>query len=285
MRHVWLAISVFVGLVYISSGVWSPATSEAQSNTQPAALVLAGSDSPPTTTAAAYAVIDMETGGLLLTQQAERVLPIASITKLFTAVAVYDTYSLDATVTVEAADLTAYGSAGKLQAGQEYTYRELLFPLLLSSSNDAAYTLRRQGAGDTLLATMAQAARRGGAPTAQFADASGLADENQASAAELAHWLQTTYQTHPAVYDMTRVTNYVGPYLGWQNNSPFRNSAGYRGGKHGYTAAAGRTAATVFAETVGDEQRELGYVVLGSADVTQDVATLRAHVQRSVEWQ
>lgn len=284
MRHVWIALLLLLLTAYLGSGVWSPATSEAQFEPPVATVVRASVNTTPPVSAAAYAVIDMETGTVLFSHNAEPRLPIASITKLFTAVAVQDTYALDDAIVLQESDLVAYGNAGKLAAGQEYAYRELLLPLLLSSSNDAAYALRRQGAGEALLRTMEEVAARGGAPEAQFADASGLSDANQVSALGLAHWLQDSYQTHPGVYDMTRVGQYVGPYLGWQNNSPFMELAGYRGGKHGYTTAAGRTAAAVFTETVDGAEYEFGYVLLGSADLVNDMTALRTHVQRSVEW-
>jgi D-alanyl-D-alanine carboxypeptidase len=83
---------------------------------------------------------------------------------------------------------------------------------------------------------------------------------------------------------MTRLKQYIGEYTGWVNNSPVRDMEGYRGGKHGYTKAANRTLAAVFAESsLGN--RELGYIILGSNDIRSDTEALRTAVLHSVEIQ
>ena len=283
MRHLWLTVIALLVTAYVTGSVVLPVTPKAQATPQTKVLTMTTSDSEVVVTAPAYAVIDMETGELLVVKNETELRSIASVTKLFTAAAITDVAALDARIKLDWADLEAYGTAGRLQAGETYSYRELLFPLLLSSSNDAAYALRRHDSKGELLQEMEQLAHQYGAKQATFADASGLAAQNQATAAGLARWLKATYRTYATVYDITRIKHHVGPHLGWQNNSPFWGVAGYRGGKHGYTTAAGRTAAVVFAEEFGDTAREVGYVVLGSDNLLADVATLRTHVYRSVE--
>ena len=70
-------------------------------------------------------------------------------------------------------DVAAEGRAGKLEAGQKYVLRDLLFPLLLESSNDAAAVFER---------TLGKISF----PQVQLADASGLSSYNVASASDLA---------------------------------------------------------------------------------------------------
>jgi D-alanyl-D-alanine endopeptidase (penicillin-binding protein 7) len=162
-----------------------------------------------------------------------------------------------------------------------YTSYELLFPLLLESSNDAAAALERAGTGD-LVALMNQSVRAAGARATTFADASGLSSLNVSSAAELATLTQALYSTEPHLFDITRLNQRLGEYVGWTNNSPVRDPR-YLGGKHGYTEAAGRTLVALFNESlVGGEERVLGYVLLGSADLAADVASLRQYVSESV---
>lgn len=229
----------------------------------------------------AYAVFDVETGQVLFAQDQTVPHPIASVTKLITAAAVLASAQLSATVMLTAADVATDGRAGKLESGQQYTRRELLFPLLLESSNDAAAALER---GAPLLEEMNTLARGYGARTMNLADASGLSPENVASAQDLATVVSRLYAEEPHVFDVTRLTQYVGPYTGWVNNSPFIADVGYVGGKHGYTEAAGRTAVALFREEFSGATRTLGYVVLGSKDLGRDVATLRALVQQSVRF-
>ncbi len=221
-------------------------------------------------TATAYSVIDMETGKIVFSHNAEKVLPIASVTKLFTAAVVQEA-SPEVAVIITAEDVATEGRAGKLEVGQTYQAQQLLFPLLLESSNDAATALERS-VGPALL---------DGVP---LADASGLSANNRASATALASELRSLYLSQRHIFDITRLKQYVGEYTGWVNNSPVHDLPGYQGGKHGYTAAAGKTLAAVFQETTVSD-REFGYVILGSQDLRADTLALREAVAESVSFQ
>ncbi len=217
-----------------------------------------------TISAKAYGVFDVKTGELLISKNEDEVLPIASVTKLFTAASVLEDENESLIVT--ASDVTAEGRSGKLEEGQEYKIQELLFPLLLESSNDAAVALNR--ALDNI-------------PYSDFADASGLSAQNKLSVSELADSIKDLYEKTPRIFDITKIKQYIGEYSGWVNNSPVRNMDGYQGGKHGYTNEAGRTLVAIFSEP-NLEGRELGYILLGSDNVKNDVILLRKQVADSV---
>lgn len=239
---------------------------------------------PPELSAAAYLVFDLSSGEYLAASEPTRERSIASITKLVTAAAVTQ---LDQayTVTVNAADVATYGLAGDLEAGQAYARRELLFPLLLESSNDAAATLARTGGGAAFYDYMGQVAAAAGTRATRFADSSGLAAGNVSTAADLARLLQYLAAQHPGVLDATRLSRYLGPHGGWSNNNPVFDDPDYRGGKHGYTDAAGLTIAALFAEEFAAGERTIGYIILGSDDLRADVATLREYVATSVRYE
>lgn len=265
MYRLLVAAAILVTLVSISSDP-VPLPAALVSAEEPMELQVIEAPTPAVS-ALAYGVFDMETGQLLFAQNAEEKLPIASVTKLFTAAAVLQA-DADTPVTITATDVATEGRAGKLEAGQVYTPHELLFPLLLESSNDAGAALTRTF-GPVMLAGQA------------LADGSGLSAQNQASVAELAAELSNLYHTTPHIFDITTLSQKVGEYTGWVNNSPVRELPGYRGGKHGYTDAAGRTLAAVFAEpALGG--RELGYVLLHSDDVVADTKVLRSMVAESL---
>jgi D-alanyl-D-alanine carboxypeptidase len=218
------------------------------------------------TSAKAYSVIDIKTGNVILSHNADEALPIASVTKLFTAAALESVPNETVVITVD--DVATEGRSGKLEVGQTYDTHELMFPLLLESSNDAAAALERT-IGEVTLSGQT------------LADASGLSSANTASAAVVASEMRSVYLGHPHIFDVTKLKQYVGKYTGWINNSPVRDLPGYQGGKHGYTVAAGKTLAAVFSEEVIDE-RPFGYVILGSEDIVADMLALREAVQRSV---
>ena len=222
-------------------------------------------------TAKAYGVFDIETGELLLAHNSDSVLPIASVTKLFTAAAVLEASGITEELTITPEDVATEGRAGNLQSGQVYSTHELLFPLLLESSNDAGTAIKRT------VGTISVAGRA-------LADGSGLSSYNRASVEELAGEVRNLYFSQPHIFDITRLTQYIGTYTGWINNSPVKDLPGYRGGKHGYTDAAGRTLVAIFSEP-NLAVRELGYIILGSADIKADTLALREVVERSVQLQ
>ncbi len=237
-------------------------------------------DTAPTLAASAYVIFDVETGVILASQDSDIILPIASVTKLLTAATVLRTVSPDDTYTVTTADVDAHGRAGRLKAGETYTARELLFPLLLESSNDAAAVFERESGGDIIRRMNGYVAELG-APSVTLGDASGLSEANRASARDLAHLTSTLYRTEPHLFDIARLTKRAGPYTAWQNNSPVL-APEYRGGKHGFTEAANRTLVALFEESFGTDSRVVGYVILGSDDLMADTALLRDFVATKV---
>lgn len=234
----------------------------------------------PEVSATAYAIFDQATGELLATKAADLVLPIASVTKLVTAATLLSDFELDTEVTISAADVAAEGRSGRLSEGDIYTYRELMFPLLLESSNDAAVALERALGGE-LVSAMNQLAQRSGATSLSLTDASGLSDTNVATVIDLVDVLRYVAEKEPHILDVSRLSKRAGPYVSWQNNSPVLDST-YVGGKHGYTTAANRTLAALFRESFGTNQRTIGYVLLGSHNLAQDTAVLRDFVTTKV---
>lgn len=240
--------------------------------------------SPTLSGVRSYVVFDAVTGGLIASQNPDIPYPIASVTKLPAAAAAEVVVPLEATTTLTWADVAAEGRAGKLEPGQVYSYRQLLFPLLLESSNDAAAVIERTY-HDQLVTAMNETASAYGATGARFVDASGLSEQNVASARDVAVLTTRLYAAHPYIFDISTLSQYVGDETGWINNNPVAHEEGYLGGKHGYTEAAGRTIVALFDEPFAAGRRQVGYVVLGSSDLAADVAALRSFVRSSVRFE
>lgn len=216
----------------------------------------------------AWGVFDPETGVLLAGENTAMQLPIASITKLFTAEAVLESARREEKTTIVYADVSAPGRAGKLWYGHNMTPYELLFPLLLESSNDAAEAIRR-----SLGAEYERAVKESLEPltATRLADASGLSSGNVSTVEDLATFYASLKHRHPHLIDITKLRMYVGEYNGYVNNNPGREFRSFRGGKHGFTDEAGRTFIGTFVLKDGDE---LGIVLLGSDDLRKDIGTL-----------
>lgn len=219
-------------------------------------------------TAESFIVMDAEEGGVVFEKDADTVRSIASITKLFTARAAYRSPAIDEETLIVWQDVVTEGTSGSLSLGDTYTLRELLFPLLLSSSNDAGTAIVRilgQSAFEDALDTMIEDAELS---HTEIVDPTGLDDGNISTARELAEFVQYLYVHDEYVLDITTLSSYLGPYQGWKNNNPAREFDSFRGGKQGFTDRAGRTFAGIFSSNRGP------YIVvfLGSSDLEDDLA-------------
>ena len=108
----------------------------------------AANDTPKVS--AKSAVVMSENGDLLFAHDEDLLLPMASTTKLMTALLVAERRDLDEKIEIDAAWCGLEGSSMYLRPGQLYTIRELLTGLLLVSGNDAARALACITAGDEL---------------------------------------------------------------------------------------------------------------------------------------
>lgn len=234
--------------------------------------------------AASFVVFDQQTGTIFASKDTDTVHPIASVTKLITASIFYGYPDLDATTTIQWSDVNTEGAAGDLHPQQVYTYRNLLYPLLLSSSNDAATAMLR--VHPSLLKDMHAYVASLGLQKTSFVDTSGLSEHNVSTVHELSVIALDLFKTQPHIFDITRLHQFVGIYTGWINNNPMVAEQGYRGGKHGYTEEANRTIVSFFDEKLASGQtRTIGYVLLGSENLQQDMGLLRAQVRTNVSMQ
>ncbi|MBU3621717.1 serine hydrolase [Polynucleobacter sp. CS-Odin-A6] len=141
-------------------------------------------------------VVNQDTKEVYFEKNSSVSLPIASITKLMTAMVLLDSkLPLDETIVINADDVRSYRSS-RLASGTVLTREEALLLALMSSENRAAYTLARNypGGMTAFVDAMNRKAREIGMTHSYFADPTGLMSENVASAEDLARMLSAAYQ-------------------------------------------------------------------------------------------
>jgi D-alanyl-D-alanine carboxypeptidase (penicillin-binding protein 5/6) len=233
---------------------------------------------------AAGILFDVDTGEVLWEKDADRRLPIASLTKMMTAILIAESHGPGENVAVTPEALAYEGSGmGVLPKGGEVELESLLKGLILVSGNDAAIALAQHDAGsvDAFVKKMNEARDRLGLSCSRFTSPHGLQDDgNYSCPRDLAALAR-------ADLDNKRVASIMGmdsahfPFpikggaLDLYNNNPFiRNGTpGITGVKTGYTDAAGRCYVTT--QEIGG--RHLGVVLLDTAKPLEQVpALLRA---------
>lgn len=98
---------------------------------------------PPEISAEAAILIDMKTGEVLYEKNADKVMEPASITKVLTGLLVIENLNLDDSVAIKE-NLNVPGNGMGLSAGEVLTVRDLLYGMLVHSSNDAAVVLSKE---------------------------------------------------------------------------------------------------------------------------------------------
>ena len=202
-----------------------------------------------TISAQAAIVMEQSTGRVLYAENADAVLPMASTTKIMTALCVLENAALTDTVTIDARMAGVEGSSMYLEAGETLTVEQLLYGLMLRSGNDAAVALALHVSGsvEDFVELMNQKAEELGLSHTHFANPHGLpAAEHYTTARELAIITCAAYEN--ADFRRIVATQYVAvPWDGHPYDRAMKNKnkmltlcEGGNGVKTGYTKAAGR---------------------------------------------
>ena len=142
-------------------------------------------------------VEDQRTGECLVQKQADAILPIASITKLMTAMVVLDAkMNLQESITIASEDVdTLRHSRSRLPVNTRLTRGDALLLALMASENRAAHALGRTYLGGlaTFVAAMNAKARSLGLVETRFEDPAGISIGNTSTARDLARMVDAAY--------------------------------------------------------------------------------------------
>jgi serine-type D-Ala-D-Ala endopeptidase (penicillin-binding protein 7) len=194
-------------------------------------------------------VLDQDTNEVLFSKNPRAVLPIASLTKLMTALVVAEaSLPADELLTVSEQDVdTEKGSRSRLRVGTQLSREEMLHLALMSSENRAAHALGRHYPGglDAFVAAMNQKALQLGMADTHYVEPTGLSSANQSSARDLATLVKAAY-AHQMIRDMSTSPEYsveVGArQVQFHNTNRLINNPEWNIGlqKTGYISEAGR---------------------------------------------
>lgn len=153
--------------------------------------------SRPAIRAAAAVVEDMQTGQVLYGRRARAFRPVASLTKIVTALIAMDRLRPSEVVSVRPEAAAQGGSRLGLRVGERISVRNLLYALLLQSSNDAAVALAQAVSGSVgrFVKLMNRTSTRLGATGTRFRSPSGLDDRGGSTAADLALLARTAMRS------------------------------------------------------------------------------------------
>ena len=216
-------------------------------------------------------VLDVRTGKTLYQKNATRVRPIASLTKLMTALVVLDArQNLNQTLTVDKNDMDRIKHThSRIRMGTKVTRRDALHLALMSSENRMASALARHypGGRSAFVRAMNNKARALGMRHTHFYDSTGLSTRNVSTAQDLGKLAAAAYR-QPLIRQFTQDENremrFSSPAysLMFNNTNPLVKNPDWdvRLSKTGFTDEAGRC----LVMRAKPDSRELAIVLLNS---------------------
>lgn len=233
-----------------------------------------------------YLIADINTGDIILNKNESKQLPIASITKLMTALVSLETVDQSQTTFVPQ-DAVSRNSGGKkdLSEGEVISAGSLIYPLLLQSSNIASETLANQTGRQNFIDHMNLKAYSVGLNKTSFADPSGISEKNVSTAEDLIRFLSFLFKNKKHILDITQKKSTKDGMKTWVNSNKFADFENFLGGKTGQTEAARKTFAGIFSLPLSEfGQKEIGVVILQSEDREDDVIKILDYLKNNIYY-
>ncbi len=217
--------------------------------------------------AVSHLVIDVENNSVLLSKNAQISRPIASVTKLMTAVIALENADPSQKITLSQ-DMFLTNSYQRpspaIYVGTTVAINDLVKASLIQSTNNAAESLSYFLTKDKFIKLMNDKSNSLGMKDTYFYDAHGLSSLNQSSAFDIAKLIVYIAKHHPEILEMTTEEKFQLPgncpehnwICTFKNLNTFHGIASFMGGKTGYTRAAGNTFAGIF------EFNDMPYIIV-----------------------
>ncbi|MCH8741675.1 D-alanyl-D-alanine carboxypeptidase [Patescibacteria group bacterium] len=202
-------------------------------------------------TAASYLAVNLSNNSVVLEKNANQPFPIASITKLMSAVVAFENIDTDQTITLTEKMLEPLGYSPSLFLGLNVSAKNLLQASLIQSTNDAAESLTYFLRKGNFLDLMNQKAKELDMANTVFFDPHGLNPANRSTATDIAKLLTYIHENHAEILSITKNNNFwlpdpTGRLLKFQNVNNFYALPEFIGGKTGYLPEARQTSASLF---------------------------------------
>lgn len=236
----------------------------------------AGKPQPPEVTSTAALLMDAASGDILFAHNATSRLPMASTTKIMTALVALETLDLQKPVTVSARAVSTIGSKAALQQGEVFTVEQLLHALLVVSGNDAALALAEASAGsvEAFVAKMNNKAKSLGLTDTHFANPSGVNNSKHFSSARDLAVLTRKALENPVFARIVDTTEFTLPPL----------SAGTKREFHNHNVLLGELAWVNGVKTGSTPYAKYCVVVSGSAEGVSLIAVILGAEEDATRW-
>ena len=234
-----------------------------------------------------YLIADVENGSILAASDLDVAVPIASLTKLMTAVVTAEKLNLDSRIQVSSSTFVT-SMIPRLQDRTSVSMYSLLQLLLVESSNEAAEVIAAEYGKEEFVEEMNTKAMELGMLSTNFNDPSGLSSDNISSLGDLFRLTQYIRTNRQFIFDITAEGEVstipdANEFSDLVNFNDVEDLDNFVGGKVGETSAAGQTSISLHTVTIQGSDRTVAVILLGSAHRTDDVKLLINFVEERFE--
>lgn len=229
---------------------------------------------------------------ILYQKNSNDILPIASLTKIMTAIVAIEHLDLNEITIISPRAVSAYGAQGGLIENESISIKDLFYAMLMESSNDAAVALLEaceQKTNESFISLMNQKAQNLGLEKTIFVDSTGLDSGNVSTAKELARLIEYSFNQSfiwqvlktPAI----NLTSADGHAHHWVNTDKLLGRLpDIAGGKTGYTTEAQGCLALVLEHLFANNTSHLITIILGADDRFLETEKLIKWTQKAYLW-
>lgn len=236
-----------------------------------------------------FLVGDLDTKQVIFSRGENESVPIASVTKLMTAVIADEKIGLEKDIVVSRRAVSYTGEQGNLKVGERYSVENILYPLLMESSNDAAEAISEFEDRDLFIEDMNKKAELLKMEKTSYSDPSGLSSKNVSSPADLLTLANYISKYRNFIFEVTQNKSYKFANKAWNSNSKFRNDKNWLGGKNGFISAAGKTNIGLFNVKLGAgdnvKERKIAIILLNTQDIERDTRAILSFLQKNVQYE
>jgi D-alanyl-D-alanine carboxypeptidase len=236
--------------------------------------------------AKAFLIKDLDSGEYLLNQNETSKFPIASVSKLVTAMVALDNIKQDELVKISKKVLSTYGTQGDLSSGESLKMIDLVNCLLLVSSNDAAEALAEHFGRDKFQSLQML--------NTSFMDPSGLSKSNISTTEDLSKLIAHIENNRKDILEITKKKSYqvnassINRKHNWFNINRLTrdNNSYYLGGKDGFTGDALMTFTGAFSIPLTEfDYKRFSIALLRSSDRNSDIKKIIDKVVASLKYE
>ncbi len=238
----------------------------------------------PRTSASSYLVADLDSGFVFAENNINKVLPIASITKMMTAIIATEQMDLTRPITIQDYMLTGHGTTQGIYPGRSVRLIDLLYPLLTESSNNAAKVLSYYLGRDQTIELMNEKTKSIMMENTTFTDPSGYDLKNVSTAKDIFYLARYLNNNRYPLLQISKneIVPLANPgfFPGLRNRNFFYEEVDFIGGKSGYLIASKYTGFYIFNIEIQGEKRNIVVILLGS----ESQKNIEEETKAIIEW-